>query len=175
MSKKDFEEYLKKSNSKVQEEAKVDWSKKRDEWLDYLKQFYDQIQVFLKDYTDSGDLSIEFHEKSIHEELIGEYKTNFMSVKLKGDEVTFDPIGTNLIGANGRVDMEGSAGKVKFVLVDKKSSGPKIKLTIQVSGEHAKEEKEPWSWKISTPPPGTKYIELNEDSFFDALIEIVNG
>lgn len=181
MSKKDFEEYLKKSQSQADEGAEIDWGKKRDEWLDYLGQFYSRIQAFLKDYADTGNLSIGFHEKTINEELIGEYKTDSMTVKLKGDEVIFDPIGTNLIGAKGRVDMKGSAGTVKFVLVNKQSSGPKIKLTIQVSGEPVKEEKEPadqeieWGWKIATPPPRIKYIELDEESFFDSLMEVING
>jgi hypothetical protein len=182
MSKKDFQEYIKKSQARAGEGPEIDWGKKRDEWLDYLKQFYQQIQAFLKDYAESGDLSIEFHEKSINEELIGEYKADSMTVKLKGDEVVFDPIGTNLIGAKGRVDMKGSAGTVKFVLVNKHSSGPRFRLTIQVSGEPVKEEEKEsadheieWDWKIATPPPRIKYIELDEDSFFDSLMEAING
>jgi hypothetical protein len=105
-----------------------------------------------------------------------------MTVKLKGDEVIFEPIGTNLIGTKGHVDMKGSAGTVKFVLVNKQSSAPRIKLTIQVSGESEKEEAKEsadheieWNWKIATPPPRIKYIELDEDSFFDSLMEAING
>ncbi len=181
MSKKDFEEYLKKSQFMADDEgSEIDWDKKRDEWLDYLRQFYEKIRDFLKDYAKSGDLSIEFHEKTINEELIGEYRTDSMTIKLKGDEVVFDPIGTNLIGAKGRVDMKGSAGTVKFVLVDKQSPGPISKLTIQVSGEPVKEKGSAdheiaWDWKIATPPPRIKYIELDEDSFFDSLMEAING
>lgn len=179
MSKKDFEEYLKKQHSKADEKAEIDWNKKRNEWLIYLDQFYEKIRGFLKDYTEPGDLSIEPSEKIIHEELIGEYKTTSMTIRFKGNEVILDPIGTNLIGAKGRVDMKGSAGTVKFVLVNKQSSGPMIKLMIQIAEEPVEEEIEnqenAWDWKIATPPPRIKYIELDEESFFDSLMEVING
>ena len=38
-----------------------------------------------------------------------------------------------------------------------------------------KMKKEKDVWKISTPPPKIKYLELNENSFFDALMEVING
>ena len=118
-------------------------------------------------------------EKIINEELIGEYKTSSMKIRFKGNEVILDPIGTNLIGAKGRIDMKGSAGIVKFVLVNKQSSAPMIKVTIQITGEPVEEEIEnqkiEWDWKIATPPPRIKYIELDEESFFDSLMEVING
>lgn len=179
MSKKDFEEYLKKQLTKADEKSEIDWNKKRDEWLSYLDQFYEKIRVFLKDYTEPGALSIEPSEKIINEELIGEYKTTSMTIRFKGNEVILDPIGTNVIGAKGRVDMKGSAGTVRFVLVNKQSSGPMIKLTIQIAGEPVEKEIEnqvnEWNWKIATPPPRIKYIELDEESFFDSLMEVING
>lgn len=179
MSKKDFNTFIEKQRKKDVEEVNIDWGKKKDEWLDSLKQLYEIIDGFLSEYAKSGDLVIEKKEKSIHEELIGEYMASTLILKIKGEEVIFDPIGTNLIGSKGRVDMKGNAGIVKFVLVNKDAAAPKIKFTILVSGEPEKEEQEGevagWSWKISTPPPRIKYIELDEESFFDSLMEVING
>ena len=67
MSKKDFEEYLKKQHTNADEKAEIDWNKERDEWLSYLDQFYKKIKAFLKDHTDSGDLSVESPEKTIQD------------------------------------------------------------------------------------------------------------
>ncbi len=30
-------------------------------------------------------------------------------------------------------------------------------------------------WKIATPPPNIKYINLDEETFFDALMEVIDG
>ena len=78
------------------------------------------------------------------------------------------------------MDLIGANGKVKFVLVDKTSSRPRIKVTVWVSGdkppEEAEEKKEiEWGWKIATPPPRIQYIDLEQDTFLDALMEVVGG
>jgi hypothetical protein len=31
-----------------------------------------------------------------------------------------------------------------------------------------------WVWKISTPPPEMKFIELTQDAFFDMIISVAN-
>lgn len=183
MSKKDFDEYIKRirGDKDKKEPVEIDWGKKKDEWLRYLGQLYEIIQGFLNDYSKSGDLNISFENKLINEELIGEYKAPRMIIQLNGNSVIFEPIGTNLIGANGRVDMKGTAGTVKFVLVNKDSVKPHIKFTIVISGEPEPKEQEPdpkgivWGWKIATPPPGVNYLEINEESFFDSLMEVING
>ncbi|OHB78593.1 MAG: hypothetical protein A2Z25_18970 [Planctomycetes bacterium RBG_16_55_9] len=181
MGKKDFDEFIKKQRAKADEEREINWSMKRDEWLTCLDQLYKKILSMMKKYTESGDVSVEYREKAINEEWIGEYKAKIMILKFKGNEVSFDPIGTILIGAKGRVDLKGSAGTVKFVLVNKQSVGLREKAAIHVSGGSKTEPKEQepekieWDWKIATPPPRIKYIELNEESFFDALMEVING
>lgn len=181
MGKKDFDEFIKNQRAKADEEFEINWGKKRDEWLVYLGQLYKKILNMLKNYTDSGDLLVEYREKTINEELIGEYKAKAMILKFKESEVTLEPIGTNLIGAKGRVDLKGSAGTVRFVLVNEQSVGVKEIIKIYRSGEsRAKEKKQgaekiEWDWKIATPPPRIEYIDLNEESFFDALMEVING
>jgi hypothetical protein len=32
-----------------------------------------------------------------------------------------------------------------------------------------------WTWKISTPPPEMKFIELTRDAFFDMIIAVANA
>lgn len=64
-------------------------------------------------------------------------------------------------------------------LVPKKSLAPGFKITIggqTVTKEIDTKETETieWDWKIATPPPRIKYIEVNEDSFFDLLMEVIN-
>lgn len=180
MSKLDFDAFINQATKK-QSEAPIDWDKTRNDWLDYLEQFYETIKGFLADYEKAGKLSYTFSKKEIFEAYIGSYSVDVMDIKLGEHRVRLEPIGTNLIGAHGRVDLIGANGKVKFGLVNKKHSAPSyINVTISVEGE-SKTIKQPatqiekleLAWKIATPPPRIKYIDLNPDVFFDAVLEVV--
>lgn len=179
MTKEKFDEFVAKQSSETKE-SEIDWSKKQDEWLEYLKKFYKKIEFYLQKYISREQIRITYGSKKISEEYIGAYEVSTAIICIGKNQVRLDPIGTNLIGAKGRVDMIGPNGKVKFVLVDKEASAPRISFQVWVQGEEPppKADKPPkieWVWKISTPPPRIKYVELNPESFFDAFMEVANG
>ncbi len=180
MGKKDFDNFLNKQVQEKDAGKQIDWKAKRYEWIKYLDQFYKTVEEFLSEYLESGKINYEYSEKKIIEDYIGEYSVKVLQIELGPHTIKLEPIGTNLIGAKGRVDLMGVNGKVKFVLVDKSSSGPRIKMTVWVSGEKPPEKEEEkkdieWGWKIATPPPSIQYIDLEQDTFFDALMEVVGG
>lgn len=183
LAQKAFEDYLKQ---KEEQEKVINWELKKEEWTKEIDTFLEQIKCYFKKYKDSGVVIYE-QPLNINEEYIGSYSTKKLIVKFNNDTVIFTPVGRNIIGAKGRVDMEGKAGKVKFVLVGENSQSPQI-ITTTITNEQeqkeydekmrkmdeiAKQEKN--AWKISTPPPKIKYLELTEDSFFNALMEVING
>lgn len=182
MSKQDFDAFINQTTKK-QDDPIIDWDKKREEWLKYLSEFYKLIENFLEEYKNSKKLSYWFPEKDIFEEYIGRYSVKVMDIQLGEHKVSLEPIGTNLIGADGRVDLIGVNGTVKFVLVNKNYlAPPNIKVTISVEGEQKSEEQQinqaeqlELTWKIATPPPRIKYIDLNQDIFFDAMLEVIGG
>lgn len=183
MGKEKFEEYL-KSQQNMKNEP-IDWELKKEEWVKDIEVLLNQIKGYFEKYKDN--VSLEEQILSINEEYLGIYATKKLIIKFNNDTVTFTPIGRNIIGAKGRIDMEGKAGKVKFVLVGEHSSSPKITMTIisnkqeqeayeqKIKEQEEIEKQEKDVWKISTPLPKIKYLELNEDSFFDALMEVING
>lgn len=180
MGKKDFDEFLNKLGQEKDANKHIDWKAKRDEWIAYLDEFYKTVEEFLSEYLESGKINYEYSEKKIIEDYIGEYSVKVLQIKFGPHTIKLEPIGTNLIGAKGRVDLMGANGKVKFVLVDKSSSGPRIKMTVWVNGEKPPEKEEEkkdieWGWKIATPPPSIKYIDLQQDTFFDSLMEVAGG
>lgn len=183
MGKEKFEEYL-KSQENNQEET-IDWEVEKEKWIEDIENFSKQVKKYFEKYKDN--VVIDEQLLSMNEQFIGSYESKRIIVKFSNDTVTFTPVGRNVIGAKGRIDMEGKAGKVKFVLVKESMKEPQIlmkvfydenKLTEHIdeqkqNNKKRKEEKD--VWKISTPPPKVKYLELNEDSFFDALMEVING
>lgn len=165
----------------------VDWNKQREEWLAYLAGLYDEIKSFLKAYTDNGSIKLKRDKISITENDIGTYDADKMTIYIGTRKITLTPIGTMLIGTKGRVDVAGSAGKSRLVLINKaaKSSHDLIKITVTVidpkrptlppTPKSVKREPIEWAWKIVNSPPATTFMDLNAASFMQMLLEVSNG
>jgi hypothetical protein len=124
MSKTDFDAFISKQ-AKVNSDKAIDWDARRDEWLKYLSYFYKKVDGFLKEYVEDGRVACKYTEQEIFEEYIGSYSAKALNIELGSYKLKLQPIGTNIIGAKGRVDLIGANGKVKFVLVNKNASAPK--------------------------------------------------
>lgn len=172
-----FDDFVNQQIAKTK--PSVDWTQKLDDWIKHLDEFYQLAEGFLRKYIDQDKVHITWSTKQINEEYIGSYEVASLEVQIGAVNVRFDPIGTNLIGAKGRVDMHGPHGTVKFVLVSKTASSPTVRVIIRDSSSETKDEPEPiveeWAWKIATRSPNIKYIELEEESFFSAIMEVANA
>jgi len=65
-------------------------------------------------------------------------------------------------------------------LIDSAASAPPLEVTgsLGSAGAPAAEatpKKISWKSKIATSPPTIQYIELTQESFFQALLEVANG
>lgn len=150
----------------------VDWNKEREEWLGYLDALYAKIRLFLKEYIDDGSIRIEFDEISLIEEDIGSYSARAMKVYIGRQEIDLVPVGTLFIGLKGRVDVTGSAGRSRLLLVDKNATTPQ-----SLFGGKPGVLRQPieWVWKIASTPPATRFIDLSNDTLFQLLMEVSNG
>lgn len=180
MSKKEFNEFISKQTKVISDEKSIDWDFEKDEWLQQLSKFYKKVEGFLEEYLKNKKVLLNYTEKEIFEEYIGSYSVKVLNIELGNHKIKFEPIGTNLIGAKGRVDLIGANGQIKFILVDKNLSAPNIKVSVWIKGEELPEKNKDlkvveWDWKIATSPPGMLYINLDEDTFLDALMEVVGG
>ena len=176
-----FDEFVNKQNQLARDvKQSVDWDKEREEWFEYLEQFENLVVRFLQEHIEQNKVRLEHRKKSITEENIGVYEVRIITILIGNVKVDLEPIGTLLIGAKGRVDMKGPKGAVKIVLVAKEAKGANIRVRVLNDGEKEKQEKKAkeaieWAWKISTPPPSIRYIELQKESFLTAIMEVVNG
>ena len=172
----DFESFLEKQDLKKREAEQTDWDERKEDWLRHIDRFHKTVQRFLRKYLDQGKVSIDFSPLTLNEEHIGSYETKKLHLTMGGYEVVFSPLGTRMIGSRGRIDMEGRAGRVKFLLVDKESADMWGYTGGRGSKEKAAEKKAAGlTWKIVTPPPSVSLVDLNMESFFDALMEVTNG
>lgn len=177
MSKKAFDAFVRGQAAR----APTDRRKELEEWLAHLKSFYITVGGYLHSYAEQGHVRIDVRKRDIIEDRIGPYQADAWDVIIGEHAVQLIPIGTNLIGAKGRVDMTGRGGTVRFVLVDKGVSAPRISVTVHFadapSQNPAALAQTPidWAWKIATSPPSIRYLELTEETFFDALLEVANA
>ncbi len=179
MNTNSFDDFIQQQTKSAQT-TPIDWGQRLKEWMSHLDTFYSSVEAYLKPYIDAGKLSIDKTQIHLQEEYIGEYDAQQLIIHLGNNTIRLQPIGTRLIAAKGRVDMLGPKGDVKFVLVNKNYSGPEISVRIAAKGEKLTSEEKAesvieWAWKIATPPPYISYIELNQESFQSALMEVVNG
>ena len=143
------------------------------------------VDGFILDYVKADQLLCTRSNKTLNEENIGSYDVDVLTIKIIGTTITLTPIGTLLIGGKERIDMVGPKGKVKFVLVPKGSTGPRIvvreaechnDIDIHDFSETKKEESiREWEWRIMTSPPQISYLPLDGDAFYSAMLEVING
>jgi hypothetical protein len=177
----DFAAFVKRQQAASAEEDRVDWSKERDDWLRRLNELYDQTESFLAEYVRTGEIRLNYRDIPLNEENIGSYTARQMILKIGRQEITMTPVGTLLIGVKGRVDVVGPAGRTRLVLVNSDASGPTPKVSVSIGGQpdssvaQASSKEIKWAWKIATSAPAIHYIELTQDSLFQALMELANG
>ena len=146
-----------------------------------MRELYEQTESFLAKYTETGEIKLSYRDIELNEENIGSYKVRQMILRIGRQEITMTPVGTLLIGAKGRVEVVGPAGRTRLLLVKSGASGPTVKVSVSIGGKpeppavRARPEEITWAWKIATNPPTVRYIELTQDSLFQALMEVANG
>jgi len=183
MSKKDFDEFLSAKEKEQDDIPKIDWEAEKAEWLSYLDSLYNLFHKCLDDYVKKGKIKISYDEISVTEEYVGSYKAKRMIIELAGEKIILKPVGTNIIGAKGRVDITGKYGSAKIVLVDSrmKGIGDHIKVSTHAAKETLKEDKKYheetiiWEWKFVTAPPARLYQPINEETIYSVIMELSNG
>ena len=181
MSRTDFDDFVKRKRA-LREDAAVDRDKQLADWREYLDVLYTEIKSFLKKYIDDGTAKIEFRPIELNEEFSGPYEATQMLLHISTSIITFRPVGTMLIGTKGRVDVQGSRGGARLSLIDRKVTEARqlVRVTVSINGEppppaEVKPYKIDWVWKIITPPPEMKFLDLNEDNFFDMILGIADA
>ena len=186
MAKNDFDDFVKRQqqlSAAKEYEIPFDPNKARTDWLLYLNALHADIYTYLKDYISDDSISVRIEDKELHEDSIGPYIAPRMIIRIGLQEIKLDPIGTMLINSKGRVDVIGRVGTSILTLMNKKitSAHPRVNVTVAVGRKTPRPLETPapeeieWIWKIMSRPPTLNFIELNQESFLEMLLEVSNG
>ena len=182
MYNRDFDEFVKRQHQPPPEIAAIDWEKERDEWLQHLKQLYTLVESFIAEYISAGQIQKEYRIIEMTEEYIGSYKAQEMVLKVGRQELHLEPIGRLIFRAKGRVDVVAPAGRAQLWLVDNDAKRPSdlIHINISIGKDRPRkveqsEKQTTLAWKMVTPPPDRRLINLDPEAFFHLIMELANG
>ena len=127
----------------------IDWSAKRDAWIKAVNDLYRTIEdEYLKDAK--ADVEITREDNEVREFHIGVYQIPELILRVGDEEVVFSPQGANIVGAQGRIDVQGERGVA----------------TIVWEGENR------WSIVVSRTPT-TQLVKLTADTLAELLKSIM--
>jgi hypothetical protein len=164
----EFDQFVLEQLAAATGEKKINWEEKKQAWLQSLTELYEEIARLLVPYKGKG-VAIEYSTIQITEDFIGEYEATACAILIGRIPVRLIPVGTNLVGAKGRVDVLGPRGRGRFVLVDEAYVSPESKR------ESAKMSKRSFVWRIVSPPPRLHYSEITQESLQNLLLAVTRG
>jgi hypothetical protein len=94
--------------------TRVNWAARRDAWIKAVKKLYRTIEDdHLK--AAKADVEISHPDKVVTENYIGEYHIPELNLRVGDEQVIFSPKGANVIGAKGRIDVQGDRGEATII------------------------------------------------------------
>ena len=97
--------------------TETDWNIIRDIWLKQVEKLYREIENWFGEYFDEGYMRISFREITLSEEHIGLYQINVMELDIGGPLVVMEPVGRNILGTAGRIDLYMSGHRADRIML----------------------------------------------------------
>lgn len=98
--------------------AQVDWERRRDDWLARLRDLMDAI----KSWAEQRRWFVDEQEKTIEEDRVGRYTVPTLFIQAPSGKIHVEPIGCDIVGAQGRVDIESFPTLNRLLLILVKGS-----------------------------------------------------
>ena len=96
----------------------LDWDTRRERWIQQVHHLFSQIQAWLSDYESQNYLSTSVTMKPLNEEHLGAYEIEVLTIKAGLRKVILDPVGSIVIGGEGRIDFYRSGEySARFMLI----------------------------------------------------------
>lgn len=114
----------------------IDWDTKRETWLTLVNSLVSDIAT----WAEEQGWPVHRDEKQLKEEHLGQYSVPDLVIRLPGGRIIVEVVGRNIIGAEGRVDIEAFPSMNRMLLV-RQGDKWKVKTDARVDWPR------PWSKK----------------------------
>jgi hypothetical protein len=118
-------DFLKKKKKKKKKKSKqgqlpaslfMDRDDRRDKYLAAVQDLYHQIETILAEPIRQETASLQRRPKQLTESYIGTYSVEDLVLVIGDEQVRFSPVGRNIAGAAGRVDVIGERGEASLIV-----------------------------------------------------------
>jgi hypothetical protein len=120
----------------------IDWGAKREAWKSQVRELCDEVKKWAKE----KGWSVHEDIKQISEDHVGSYEVPVLVLQSPQGRVHIDPIGCEIVGASGRVDI---------------FTWPALNRMLLVRGDDR--------WEVRTDARVAWPAEWCEDTFFDIV------
>lgn len=144
-------EIFQKKQMQAASGAGIDWDDRRNKYLAAVDALYRQIETILAEPIAQKLVTLQRRPKELSENYIGTYRIDDLILLVGNEQVRFSPIGRNIAGASGRVDVLGERGV------------PEV-LIVQVDGR--------WSF-VQSRQPTLRVVPFDESSLAEALKRVM--
>ena len=105
--KKSLIEFLENKKKNGNKEKQIDWTKRKEDWKNSIEFLYSSLDnLIISNFKNAGyDVIPTYEELKITEDYLGSYYVQKYIIKADNIIITFNPIGSIIVGAYGRVDM----------------------------------------------------------------------
>src|ERR1035437_2733100 len=87
-----------------------------------LQAWHEDVKTLLQDiekWARAEKWLVDRHAKSINEDKIGTYESDELTIRVPGGNIVIEPIGRDIVGADGRVDILSFPSMNRMMLVRK--------------------------------------------------------
>lgn len=125
-----------------------------DEWRQAVSGLLAELRGHLEDFVARGTVRVEERSATVEEEILGAYVMPALDVAIGSDVIRIEPVGRNVIGARGRVDIIGPLRTARL-LRDATGRGK--------------------GWTLASPRPSTDMSTLDREAFLSALMAVARA
>ncbi len=159
----ELQNILKKTISKENSRHKpVDWDSRKRWWIGKINDLYTDIEKWCKPL----DIHVDKFDITVQEQFIGNYITQKLTFNIGSTSFLFVPIGRNIIGGRGRVDILYKNSKSKLILFAKGELSKNINSSEDLNNPEPKDTE----WYFINSSPRDRNL-LTEQSFLAFLSE----
>ena len=94
---------------------KFDWTKRKNQWISSIEDLYTLVTTWLEPFKRDKLLSMKITMIDLTEDYLGNYKVPRFDIYIGNNIVSLIPRGTLIVGAYGKIDMQGPKGDIILV------------------------------------------------------------
>ena len=128
--------------------TRQEWETRKEKWLRRIDELYEEVRNWLEPLKKETILDFIDSKMVLNEPPLGPYNVKVLTIVIGGQRISFVPKGTLIVGAQGRVDIQGHKGM----------------RTIILSGD---------KWSLVRRTPSLKLLDFDQASFQSILDDVM--